>query len=149
MHRSFVIDFPQEWIDEFLTWEPTDFGNITKIRVPCQSIWIPDIVLYNKYSFHSLHAACKNIFLQHKSALITVSSQHGCPQCRRLYPRLYVQQSGDRTERQCIIIYFVYSANFSLIGVILHFVGLLAAANEITKHLRNRCHVFSIWWSNM
>ncbi|KAF7493101.1 Neuronal acetylcholine receptor subunit alpha-10 [Sarcoptes scabiei] len=37
----------QEWIDEFLTWNSTEFGNITKIRIPCQNIWLPDIVLYN------------------------------------------------------------------------------------------------------
>nr|XP_027196944.1 acetylcholine receptor subunit alpha-type acr-16-like [Dermatophagoides pteronyssinus] len=37
----------QEWIDEFLQWNSSEFGNISKIRIPCQSIWLPDIVLYN------------------------------------------------------------------------------------------------------
>lgn len=41
--------FDQEWVDEFLTWNPSDFGGIQKIRIPCQSIWLPDIVLYNKF----------------------------------------------------------------------------------------------------
>ena len=38
----------QEWDDEWLRWDPIDFGNITKIRIPCDLIWLPDIVLYNK-----------------------------------------------------------------------------------------------------
>ncbi|ESP05440.1 hypothetical protein LOTGIDRAFT_52159, partial [Lottia gigantea] len=37
----------QEWTDEFLTWDPKDFNNITTIRIPCHKIWLPDIVLYN------------------------------------------------------------------------------------------------------
>nr|KAG5703101.1 hypothetical protein BaRGS_012163 [Batillaria attramentaria] len=37
----------QEWVDEFLVWDPTDFNNITMIRIPCHKIWLPDMVLYN------------------------------------------------------------------------------------------------------
>lgn len=44
-----LVWLDQEWVDEFLTWNPSDFGGIQKIRVPCQSIWLPDIVLYNKF----------------------------------------------------------------------------------------------------
>jgi nicotinic acetylcholine receptor len=38
----------QEWDDELLAWNPSDFGNISIIRIPCDKIWLPDIVLYNK-----------------------------------------------------------------------------------------------------
>ena len=38
----------QEWRDELLTWNPADFGELTRIRIPCDLIWLPDIVLYNK-----------------------------------------------------------------------------------------------------
>ncbi|CAD5205802.1 unnamed protein product [Bursaphelenchus okinawaensis] len=37
----------QEWRDELLAWEPKDFSGITSIRLPCDSIWLPDILLYN------------------------------------------------------------------------------------------------------
>ncbi|CAF2385094.1 unnamed protein product [Rotaria sp. Silwood2] len=37
----------QEWNDEFLRWNPEDFGGLKKIRIPCRHIWLPDIVLYN------------------------------------------------------------------------------------------------------
>ncbi|XP_027405783.1 neuronal acetylcholine receptor subunit alpha-2 isoform X2 [Bos indicus x Bos taurus] len=39
----------QEWSDYKLRWNPVDFGNITSLRVPSEMIWIPDIVLYNKW----------------------------------------------------------------------------------------------------
>ncbi|XP_075753713.1 neuronal acetylcholine receptor subunit alpha-5 isoform X1 [Pelodiscus sinensis] len=37
----------QEWIDVKLRWQPEDYSGITSIRVPSESIWIPDIVLYD------------------------------------------------------------------------------------------------------
>ncbi|KHJ95676.1 Neurotransmitter-gated ion-channel ligand binding domain protein [Oesophagostomum dentatum] len=37
----------QEWNDELLRWNPDDFGGIKSIRIPCDLIWLPDIVLYN------------------------------------------------------------------------------------------------------
>ncbi|XP_050398097.2 neuronal acetylcholine receptor subunit alpha-10 [Patella vulgata] len=37
----------KEWYDERLIWNATDFENITSIRIPCDMIWLPDIVLYN------------------------------------------------------------------------------------------------------
>ncbi|XP_059173902.1 neuronal acetylcholine receptor subunit alpha-10-like [Physella acuta] len=36
-----------EWFDERLNWSITDFGGISSIRIPCQKLWLPDIVLYN------------------------------------------------------------------------------------------------------
>uniref|UniRef100_A0A3Q3ICM4 Cholinergic receptor, nicotinic, beta polypeptide 3a n=1 Tax=Monopterus albus TaxID=43700 RepID=A0A3Q3ICM4_MONAL len=36
----------QEWIDVKLKWNPDDYGGITSIRVPSETIWLPDIVLY-------------------------------------------------------------------------------------------------------
>uniref|UniRef100_A0A674D7G8 Neuronal acetylcholine receptor subunit alpha-5 n=1 Tax=Salmo trutta TaxID=8032 RepID=A0A674D7G8_SALTR len=37
----------QEWLDMKLRWNPDDYLGITNIRVPSDSIWIPDIVLYD------------------------------------------------------------------------------------------------------
>ncbi|KAM6958518.1 neuronal acetylcholine receptor subunit alpha-2-like isoform 1-T2 [Tautogolabrus adspersus] len=37
----------QEWTDYKLQWAPSDFDNVTSIRVPSELIWVPDIVLYN------------------------------------------------------------------------------------------------------
>nr|KAG5694689.1 hypothetical protein BaRGS_010015 [Batillaria attramentaria] len=36
-----------EWYDERLRWNSSDFDGITSIRIPCEKIWLPDIVLYN------------------------------------------------------------------------------------------------------
>ncbi|XP_007890205.1 neuronal acetylcholine receptor subunit beta-3a isoform X2 [Callorhinchus milii] len=36
----------QEWNDYKLAWDPDDYGGINAIRVPSESIWLPDIVLY-------------------------------------------------------------------------------------------------------
>ncbi|GIX87181.1 hypothetical protein CEXT_744991 [Caerostris extrusa] len=40
--------FQKEWMDDYLSWNPIEYENLTKIRIPCEKIWLPDIVLYNK-----------------------------------------------------------------------------------------------------
>ncbi|KAM4014806.1 5-hydroxytryptamine receptor 3A-like isoform 2-T2 [Anomaloglossus baeobatrachus] len=37
--------YNQSWFDEFLTWNPEEFNNITKISIPTHLVWIPDIVV--------------------------------------------------------------------------------------------------------
>lgn len=47
-HIFFVLSIFQAWEDDFLTWDPADFHNITALRIPCHKLWLPDMVLYNK-----------------------------------------------------------------------------------------------------
>ncbi|XP_059832288.1 neuronal acetylcholine receptor subunit beta-3-like [Hypanus sabinus] len=42
----------QEWYDYKLSWNPDDYGGINTIRVPSESIWLPDIVLYENADGH-------------------------------------------------------------------------------------------------
>ncbi|KAL3865574.1 hypothetical protein ACJMK2_042949 [Sinanodonta woodiana] len=37
----------QEWMDEKLIWDPQEYSGLSVLRIPCMSIWRPDIVLYN------------------------------------------------------------------------------------------------------
>ena len=41
------------WIDDSLKWNPEDYGNINEIRVPQQSIWIPDVFLFTAANIDS------------------------------------------------------------------------------------------------
>lgn len=38
----------QEWNDYKLRWDPEEYGGVSKLHVPAEQIWLPDIVLYNK-----------------------------------------------------------------------------------------------------
>ncbi|XP_077868837.1 neuronal acetylcholine receptor subunit alpha-10-like [Saccoglossus kowalevskii] len=38
------------WYDEFLTWNPSDFGGITVVNIPIELVWQPDIYLYGSVS---------------------------------------------------------------------------------------------------
>lgn len=38
----------KEWRDVKLRWNPDDYGGIKVIRVPSDSLWTPDIVLFDK-----------------------------------------------------------------------------------------------------
>ncbi|XP_066491103.1 neuronal acetylcholine receptor subunit beta-4 isoform X2 [Tiliqua scincoides] len=37
----------QEWTDYRLSWEPSEYEGINKLRIPARKVWLPDIVLYN------------------------------------------------------------------------------------------------------
>ncbi|XP_018016609.2 neuronal acetylcholine receptor subunit alpha-5-like [Hyalella azteca] len=37
----------QEWVDQLLSWDPADYNGLETVRLPCERIWLPDIVLYN------------------------------------------------------------------------------------------------------
>ena len=32
-----------------LKWDPDKYGGVSVLYVPAEEIWLPDIVLYNKY----------------------------------------------------------------------------------------------------
>lgn len=39
----------QQWTDYRLSWNKSDYYDISVIRVPCKTVWLPDIVLENKW----------------------------------------------------------------------------------------------------
>jgi len=39
----------QKWIDYKLRWDPEEYGGVEMLYVPSEHIWLPDIVLFNKY----------------------------------------------------------------------------------------------------
>ena len=39
----------QYWYDYKLRWNPEEYGGVNSLHVPSTHIWLPDIVLYNKY----------------------------------------------------------------------------------------------------
>lgn len=39
----------QEWSDSKLMWDPEQYEGIQSFYVPAEMIWLPDLVLYNKY----------------------------------------------------------------------------------------------------
>lgn len=43
----------QQWHDYKLQWDPADYGDIKHLYVPSDEIWLPDIVLYNRWG-HTL-----------------------------------------------------------------------------------------------
>lgn len=44
-----IVVAVQEWNDYRLRWDPEKYDGIKKLRIPSKHLWLPDIVLYNKY----------------------------------------------------------------------------------------------------
>lgn len=108
----------QEWIDEFLTWNASDYGNITRIRVPCTGKivtfhllitvnYIFPVCLAQPSGFQTWCSTISIIPRMYKGTTCTnayfFSFQHGCHQCRRLYERLHVQSCYRFTNGQCLL----------------------------------------------
>lgn len=73
-----------------LKWNPDDYGGITSIRVPSETIWLPDIVLYEKWvTQHSAHISgtlrgraclfCCIFHTSHSLVFMTFSSSFSSP----------------------------------------------------------------------
>ncbi|ELU10286.1 hypothetical protein CAPTEDRAFT_201263 [Capitella teleta] len=43
----------QSWKDDKLQWNPEQYGGVKVIRIPCDFVWLPDIVLYNSVDDYS------------------------------------------------------------------------------------------------
>ncbi|XP_016332759.1 5-hydroxytryptamine receptor 3A-like [Sinocyclocheilus anshuiensis] len=37
--------YRQQWIDEFLAWDPEEFDDVKQISIPTANIWVPDILI--------------------------------------------------------------------------------------------------------
>lgn len=90
----------QVWEDVRLRWDPRDYGGVSDLHVPASSIWLPDVVLFNKYGggdrvmvpgFWCLELQKYNpSFLQFKSntkqILWSFQSPQSLPPCTSLIP---------------------------------------------------------------
>lgn len=41
----------QRWKDDYLIWNPDDYGGVVSVKMSYEKIWIPDVMLYNTYVF--------------------------------------------------------------------------------------------------
>lgn len=53
MLTLFIIS-RQEWNDPKLRWSPADYNNLTKMHFDPKEVWMPDVLLYNSASGHSI-----------------------------------------------------------------------------------------------
>ena len=35
------------WVDDYLHWNPADYGGVEEVRLDQKHVWIPDVMLYN------------------------------------------------------------------------------------------------------
>lgn len=56
-----ILWFFSVWFykDYKLRWDPNEYGGVEELHVPSEHIWLPDIVLYNKWVsyVHPMHIA--------------------------------------------------------------------------------------------
>ena len=49
-HYYLLTVTPQEWTDSNMRWNTTEYNNVKDIRVPPNTLWKPDILMYNSAS---------------------------------------------------------------------------------------------------
>lgn len=43
-----IITFDKKWVNEFVSWNPDDYGGLSTIRVNPSSVWTPEINVVNR-----------------------------------------------------------------------------------------------------
>ncbi|XP_012990464.3 5-hydroxytryptamine receptor 3A [Esox lucius] len=52
------------WHHEFLVWEPEDCGGVTRISLPVQDLWMPDIIVY-EFVDDDVSQHCPYVYVNH------------------------------------------------------------------------------------
>ncbi|XP_075251654.1 neuronal acetylcholine receptor subunit beta-3-like [Convolutriloba macropyga] len=70
VRQSLTAIYSQElnWYDQFLTWKPSDYGGVTRIRVPKSKLWLPDINVFQRINWadvQSLEQVLTNPIVQY------------------------------------------------------------------------------------
>lgn len=47
----YSISPPQQWSDYKMVWDPREYGGIDRIRLPSGTLWKPDVLLFNRFTF--------------------------------------------------------------------------------------------------
>ena len=47
--------YAQEWTDYQLSWDSSEFGGVSSIRIDPRMVWTPDLLLYNRCTNSTLH----------------------------------------------------------------------------------------------
>ena len=78
------------WRDEFLTWHPEVFGNITSLVVPSSQVWIPDVAFVNEVrGMYNEDHRLFNVKLRFDSKVLWSpggEARFNCPMDVRLFP---------------------------------------------------------------
>lgn len=72
---AFHFAWAQEWQDYKLKWDPSEYGGVQELYVPSEHIWLPDIVLYNKWvAFDCCHCIISKWARKKKKKFIQMSA---------------------------------------------------------------------------
>ncbi|XP_060809986.1 acetylcholine receptor subunit alpha-like [Amyelois transitella] len=78
------------WIDEFLTWNPTDYGDIKEIQVESHEIWIPRMALFNSdatmYQSDQFFTTCSLGFVGNVTCVPHIAHSGICSTSLRRWP---------------------------------------------------------------
>ncbi|VDK53342.1 unnamed protein product [Anisakis simplex] len=55
---TLLLWIPHSWKDEYLHWNPSEWGGITRVNVPADELWLPDGTIFNMYAHRSLSQLC-------------------------------------------------------------------------------------------
>ncbi|XP_068931488.1 neuronal acetylcholine receptor subunit beta-3 [Petaurus breviceps papuanus] len=60
----------QEWIDHKLRWNPEEYGGISSIKVPSESLWLPDIVLFENADGRFEGSLMTKVIVRHNGTIV-------------------------------------------------------------------------------
>ncbi|XP_070562855.1 neuronal acetylcholine receptor subunit alpha-10-like [Ptychodera flava] len=104
-----AVHLRQSWNDEFLRWNPEDYGGITHTRIPRDLIWLPDINLYNSVDKDFGRTADSNVIVRHDGTVKWYAQALFTSSCT--FDILYVPYD----VQQCYMTFASWTYNTSLL----------------------------------
>ena len=73
--KIFVLP-SQEWTDDNLRWNESEYGDIKDLRIPPAYIWAPDILMYNRSVTRERELPEEQVRLTYISAPVKLLTRH-------------------------------------------------------------------------
>lgn len=134
--------FKLKWIDEFLKWNKTDFGDIQEIKVSAKEIWTPELTLQNpndrakSLTGNDPHATVKadGLVEWHSGQIYSVS----CQVQELYYPIDY---------QNCLFTYFVFGSHVTDVKLVTKHTKVMMSHFQhhgewelVDTHIQTRIH---------
>ncbi|XP_065089003.1 neuronal acetylcholine receptor subunit alpha-5-like [Ochlerotatus camptorhynchus] len=76
-----------EWVDEYLSWDPKDFSNITAIPIKSDQLWVPDVQLYSSVTKFDIKISCTNpsCYVKSDGSIVAIPSCDFSARCEADY----------------------------------------------------------------
>jgi len=117
-----------EWNDQYMQWDPSEYGNVKYIHLPIAKVWSPDILLYNdasKAAFLNIRTDVHHVVIKSDGSLTYIPQNRVESTC---------QKSDDPKNQTCTLKYGSWTYDEAMVNL-----GLQDPEVDLSLYTENKC----------